>query len=38
MEGSGRGVFEILSQHLPGGAEEKSRKTSVKIASLRAGI
>jgi hypothetical protein len=30
--------FKVLTQHLPGGTEEKPPETSVKIAGLRAKI
>jgi hypothetical protein len=38
LEGSDRSLNEVLSQHLPGGTEEKLRKTSVSTAGDTAEI
>jgi hypothetical protein len=34
MKGSGRGLVKVLSRDMPGGADEKQRKPSFRIASL----
>jgi hypothetical protein len=34
LEGSGRGLSEVLSQHLPGGTLKKTRKASVTTAAI----
>lgn len=38
FEGSGDGIINTLSQHLPGITEEKHKKISVRIASFLAKI
>jgi hypothetical protein len=34
MEGSGRGLIEVQSQHFPGGTEENNEKFSLKLAGV----
>jgi hypothetical protein len=38
VEGSGRGQFEVLSRHVPGGREERNRRAQVRIACLQTEI
>jgi hypothetical protein len=38
LEGSGRGLIEVLAQHFSGGAEEKVQETSIRITDVLADI
>jgi hypothetical protein len=38
LEGSGRGLIEVRSQHLPGRSEENHKEISIRILELPAEI